>query len=300
MNRKKALFIMNPKSGTMQASKMLSEILQIFSDSGYMTSILLTAAKGDATKYAEEYAPDYDMVIVSGGDGTLNEVVDGLMNAKIDKPVGYIPAGSTNDFAASLGLPKTVIKAAEKVVSGETKALDIGDFNGRHFSYVASFGAFTSTSYSVPQNMKNMLGHTAYILSGIKDLVNIHPIHAKITTDPGTENERIVEGEYIFGAICNSTSVAGIVKLDKKAVDMNDGKMEVLLVKMPMDIIELNEIITSMISSKLDSSQLEFFSAREIHVDIQKGTHWTLDGEYEEGREHNEINTIDSAIKIIC
>lgn len=300
MDRKKVLFIINPRSGTMQASKMMSDIIQIFSDNDFMTSVLMTAARGDATRFAEQYAQDYDLIVVSGGDGTLNEAIDGLINSGIRKPIGYIPSGSTNDFATSLGLPKTILEAAKRVVNGEPTDLDIGSFNGRYFSYVASFGAFTSTSYSVPQNLKNILGHNAYLLSGIKDIVNIRPIHAKITSDPGTPNEKITEGDYLFGAICNSTSVAGIVKLDKQDVDMNDGLMEVLLVKMPKDLLDLNEIITHMMNNNLDSRELEFFSGKSITVDIDEGTHWTLDGEYEEGNSHVEIETIRSAITLIC
>lgn len=300
MERKKVLFIMNPRSGTMQAGKMLSDIVQKFSNSGYMTSVLMTTARGDATKFAENYASNYDMLVVSGGDGTFNEAMDGVMNAGIDIPIGYIPSGSTNDFANGLGLPKTILEAADRVTNGKIKTLDIGDFNGRHFSYVASFGAFTSTTYTVPQNLKNILGHTAYILSGIKDVVNIHPIHAKVVADRGSESERIVEGNFLFGAICNSTSVGGIIHLNENDVDMNDGKMEILLIKMPKDILEMNSIIGSMMINVLDTKQIEFFSAKNIEVDIDKDTHWTLDGEYEEGAEHVEIKTLESAIKIIC
>lgn len=300
MARKKVLFIMNPKSGTMQASKMLSDIMQRFSESKFMTTMLMTSARGDATRFAEEYSKDYDMVVVSGGDGTLNETIDGILNAGVDVPIGYIPSGSTNDFAASLGLPKTIVEAAEKVCNGKPTKLDIGSFNGRHFSYVASFGAFTSTSYSVPQNLKNIFGHAAYILSGIKDIVNIHPIHAKITADPGTDHERVVEGDYLFGGICNSRSIAGIVQLSRDEVDMNDGLMEALLIPMPNDLFEVNDIIAGMTASNLEAMGAIFFSAESFEVEIQNGTHWTLDGEYEKGAEKINIETMKSAITIIC
>ena len=298
--RNKALLIMNPKSGTMQASKMLSDILQKFSECNYMTTVLMTTTRGDATRYAENYAADYDLLVVAGGDGTFNEVIEGVKEKNIDIPIGYIPSGSTNDFANGLGLPKTILEAAERVTTGTEKTLDIGEFNGRYFSYVASFGAFTSTTYTVPQNLKNILGHTAYILSGIKDIVNIHPIHAKIVTDKGTADERTVEGDYLFGAVCNSTSVGGIIHLNEEDVDMNDGKMEVLLIKMPKDLIEMNAILGSMMINDLDTKHIDFFSAKNLEIEIDEGTHWTLDGEYEEGAKHVEINTLESAIKIIC
>lgn len=299
MEHKKLLFIMNPRSGTMQAAKLLSDIIQIFNEAGYMVTVLMTQARNDAKKWAKQYAAEYDTIVVSGGDGTFNELVDGILDSGNHPTIGYIPAGSTNDFAISLGLPRTIQEAARRVVEGTASDLDIGSFNGRHFSYVASFGAFTSTSYSVPQNLKNILGHSAYMLSGVKELVNIKPIHAKITADPGTPNEMVAEGDYLFGAICNCTSIAGVLKLDKMDVDMNDGLMEVFLIKMPKDLIEINSIITKVLANDLNSKEIMFFSGKNIYVEIDEGTHWTLDGEYEEGAGKVEIKTLQSAIKII-
>lgn len=296
---KKLLFIINPRSGTMQAAKLLAEIIQIFSDAGYLTTVLMTKASGDAKQFVIDYHDMADTIVCSGGDGTLNEVIDGLISCGGKCKVGYIPSGSTNDFAASMGLPKGVLAAAEHFVNGSDKNIDIGSFNGRSFSYVASFGAFTSTSYKVPQNIKNILGHTAYILQGAKDIVGIKPIHAKIFADEGTPNEQVCEGDYIFGAICNSTSVAGILKLDKFDVDMNDGLMEILLVKMPKNLVGINEIIVDMMNGTLRSSEIEFFSARDVRVEIEEGTHWSLDGEYEEGADEVFIKTLRSAITML-
>jgi YegS/Rv2252/BmrU family lipid kinase len=297
--RKKLLLIMNPKSGVMLAPKYLSEIVERLSRAGYLTQILMTEARGDARDFAAEYGGEVDVVAVSGGDGTLNEVIDGMLSAGHRTSIGYIPSGSTNDFATSIGLTGSIFDCVDNIIEGEAKPLDIGCFNGRYFSYVASFGAFTSTSYSVPQNIKNMLGHTAYILGGIKDILTIKPVHARIVTDKGTEYEHVCEGDFIFGAVCNSRSVDGILKLDKQPIDMSDGLMEVLLVRMPHDLIKLNDIAVNMLNGTLHSSQIEFFSARNIEVDIQPGTHWTLDGEYEEGMDHCVISTVESAIRLI-
>ena len=277
--RDRILFIMNPKSGTMQAFRYLAGMLQMYSDAGFYTSVLMTQASGDAREFAIQYASEVETIVVSGGDGTLNEVIDGVITAETPVRIGYIPSGSTNDFA-----PQT---------------FDVGSFTGRYFSYVASFGAFTSTSYSVPQNLKNIMGHTAYVLQGIRDIVNIKKIHAKIVTDHGTPNEEIHEGDYIFGAICNSTSVGGLLKLDTFDVDMNDGMMEVLLIESPASLIELNEMVRALLDGSLDAPNIQFFSARDIEVDIEPGTHWTLDGEYEEGADHVEIHTLQSAIELI-
>ena len=180
------LLIMNPKSGTMQAARYLKDIIQLYSDAGYLTTVLMTQKSGDARDFAIRFSAEADIVVVSGGDGTLNEVIDGVITCGSDTKIGYIPSGSTNDFASSVGLPKGIMDAAQVVLSGTPTTFDIGSFNGRYFSYVASFGAFTSTSYSVPQNLKNIMGHTAYVLQGIRDIVNIKKISAKIITDEGT------------------------------------------------------------------------------------------------------------------
>lgn len=298
-NRKKILLIMNPKSGMMLAPKYLSEIVERFSKAGFLTQILMTQARGDARDFAIQYGGEVDIVAVSGGDGTLNEVIDGMISAGHRTSLGYIPSGSTNDFANSIGLTGSIFDCVDTIIEGKASPLDIGCFNGRYFSYIASFGAFTSTSYSVPQNVKNMLGHTAYILGGIKDILTIKPVHARILTDRGTPDEHFCEGDFIFGAVCNSRSVAGILKLDKQDVDMSDGLVEVLLVRMPHDLIKLNEIAVNMLNGTLHSDQIDFFSAKNIEVDIEPGTHWTLDGEYEEGQDHCEVSTVPEAISLI-
>ena len=298
-DRKKLLFIMNPKSGVMQAPKYMSEIIGRFSGAGFLTQVLMTTGHGDARDFAEEYGGEVDRVVVSGGDGTLNEVIDGLLSGGHTTPIGYIPAGSTNDFAHSVGLPKNILDCADTAVKGTAAPVDIGSFNGRYFSYVASFGAFTSTTYSVPQNLKNIFGHAAYVMGGVKELANLHPIHAKITLEKGTPDEEVHEGDYVLGAGCNSKSIGGILRLDKLDVDMNDGRMEVMMVKMPRDILDLSDIATSMLSGNFNSHQIETLSAHEVTVEIESGVHWTLDGEYEEGAELCEIKTVQSAVQLI-
>ena len=297
--RQRLLLIMNPRSGVMLAPKHLSDIVGRFSKAGYITEVLFTEAKGDAREFAMAYGGSVDTVAVSGGDGTLNEVIDGLLSAGHKTKIGYIPSGSTNDFANSIGLSKYIFDCADTIVEGTPQNVDIGSFNGRYFSYVASFGAFTSTTYSVPQNLKNIFGHAAYVMGGIRELASLRPIHTKVTADPGTENERIYEGDYVLGAICNSRSVGGILNLEKLEVDMNDGLMEGLLVKMPRDLIELNDIAVSTLGGSFKSHQIDTFSAANVRVEIDKGTHWTLDGEYEEGSDVCEIKTLESAISLI-
>ncbi len=297
--REKLLFILNPKAGQMQAVKFLPEIIQAFEEGGFLPSVMFTSKSGDARHFAAKYAVDFDLVVCAGGDGTLNEVIEGLMDVGIKRKIGYIPAGSTNDFAASIGLPKGIMDAVSVVVSGKPKTFDIGNFNGRHFSYVASFGAFTSTSYSVPQNIKNIMGHTAYVLQGIKNIVNIKPILMKLVADEGTPNETKIEGDYIFGAVCNARSLAGILSLDSFDIDMNDGLLEVLLIKSPENLIELNAVVKSLIDGTLETEQIKFFSAKEVKITMVDPVDWTVDGEFAEGAREVKVTTVRSAIELI-
>lgn len=291
---KKNLIIMNPFSGKREANKYLTDIIDIFTKSGYMTTILTTTERGDGTVYASRYAGEFDLITCIGGDGTFNEVVAGLLDSGERVPVGYIPAGSTNDFANSLKLSTNILKATEDIVKGRLKTLDIGSFNGRKFSYVASFGAFTQTSYSTPQSVKNMLGHLAYILEGATSLTSIKPQHLKIEA-----NGMPYEDDYIFGAISNSTSLAGILTLDPQYVDMNDGLFELLLVRSPKNPIELAEIVYMLTTQNYESNKITFVNADSFTIYADENMDWSLDGEYQEGCERIEIENLHNAIDIV-
>ena len=291
---KKNLIIMNPFSGKREANKYLTDIIDIFTKGGYMTTILTTTERGDGTVYASRYAGEFDLITCIGGDGTFNEVVAGLLDSGERVPVGYIPAGSTNDFANSLKLSSNILKATEDIVKGRLKTLDIGSFNGRKFSYVASFGAFTQTSYSTPQSVKNMLGHLAYILEGATSLTSIKPQHLKIEA-----NGMPSEDDYIFGAISNSTSLAGILTLDPQYVDMNDGLFELLLVRSPKNPIELAEIVYMLTTQNYESNKITFVNADSFTIYADENMDWSLDGEYQEGCERIEIENLHNAIDIV-
>ena len=291
---KKNLMIMNPCSGKRQANKFLTDMVELFTENGYMTTVLTTTARGDGTLYAAEHGGDFDLITCVGGDGTFNEVVAGIVESNRKIPVGYIPAGSTNDFANSLGLSTDVMKAAQDIINGEKISLDIGSFNGRKFSYVASFGAFTQTSYSTPQSVKNMLGHLAYILEGVTSLTSIRPQHLRIEA-----NGVVYDGDYIFGAVSNSTSLAGILTLSPEYVDMGDGLFELLLVKMPRNLIELTEIIYVLTAQKYESDKLTFINSSEFKVIASEDMAWSLDGEYQQGCREIEIKNMHHAIELI-
>lgn len=291
---KRVLIILNPCSGTKQANKNMVEILQVFGKNGYETEVAVTGKAGDAVEIARTKAECVDLIVAIGGDGTFNEVLSGVMASGVDVKLGYIPAGSTNDFATSLGLSREVVKAANDIVSGEAKTLDVGSFDGRIFSYVASFGAFTKASYEAPQSIKNALGHVAYILQGIKDIPSIKGEQLWFKMNQGTYG-----GKYIFGAISNSTSVGGILTLDESLVDMNDGKFEVLLIKSPSNLIELNQIIFALTTSNYNSPMISFFSTEEVEIIADEDMPWTLDGEYQEGKDNIIVKNIHNAIRLV-
>ena len=292
---KRLLLIMNPTAGTKKANPHLPEILSVFGRAGYECLTFMTGKRGDGTQLAMRYAEQSDLVVCIGGDGTFNEVISGLVRIGSRTPVGYIPAGSTNDFAASLGLPKNVVEAAQSIVAGSPAAYDVGRFRDRYFTYVASFGAFTRTSYATSQSVKNALGHLAYVLGGVKELSSLRRYHVAMTLD-GSRKE---EGDYIFGAVSNSTSVGGILTLDPSQVDMNDGLFEVLLVRYPENMAKLAQTVVALTSHKYDHPSLIFRPASRILVEAAPEMDWTLDGEFAKGGAQIEIENLHSAVRIM-
>ena len=292
---KKLLFVINPCAGMRKASKVLPEILAEFNRAEFDVRVYVTADQGDAIGAVEKLSEGMDLVVCCGGDGTFNETITGLMNAGRQIPVGYIPAGSTNDFATSLGLSADCVEAARQIVEGTPNLYDAGRFGDRYFSYVASFGAFTKASYSTPQSVKNLLGHVAYLLEGMQEISQIRKLHVKLTLD----GEEVLEDDYLFGAICNSTSVGGIMTLDPNQVDLTDGKFEVLLIRAPRTLQEISECLLAVQKQQYNSSMMTFRTASHITVEADPSMPWTLDGEKEEGHESVEIRNLHKAIRII-
>ena len=292
---KKMLFVINPYAGMRKGSKALTDILGEFNRADFDVRVYVTAGQGDAATAVETMGSGMDMVVCCGGDGTFNETITGLLRAGLDIPVGYIPSGSTNDFAASLGLSADPVEAARQIVEGTPNRYDAGKFGQRYFSYVASFGAFTKTSYSTPQSVKNMLGHMAYLLEGIQELSQIRKHHVKLTLD----GETVLEDDYLFGAVCNSTSVGGIVTLDPEQVDLRDGRFEVMLVREPKNLQEISECLLAVQKGQYNCAMMTFRTASHITVEADPEMPWTLDGEKEEGHEAVEIRNLHRAISII-
>ena len=292
---KKMLFILNPCAGTKRASRSLPDILTVFNRADYDVRVYITQGPGDAKRAVKEMAAGMELVVCCGGDGTFNETISGILETGLQLPVGYIPAGSTNDFAASLGLSGDLITAANTVVAGTPQDYDAGLFGSRYFSYVASFGAFTRTSYTTPQSVKNAFGHTAYLLEGIQELSQIRKQHVKLTLDSG----EVLEDDYLFGAICNSTSVGGIMSLDPKQVDLRDGKFEVLLIKAPKTLQDIPECLLAVQKQQYNSRMMTFRSASAVTVEADPAMLWSLDGERCQGSGHIAVQNLHKAITIM-
>ena len=280
------LFIFNPRSGKGQIRNKLMDIIDVFVKGGYEVVVHPTQGAKDAEKMAKIMAEEVDLIVCSGGDGTLDEAVTGMMQSEVRTPLGYIPAGSTNDFANSLEIPKDMIQAAKTAVLGVPFSCDVGEFNGDYFIYVAAFGIFTDVSYATSQELKNALGHVAYILEGAKRLHTIKSYHMRVEYD-GNE----IEGDFLLGMITNSTSVGGFKNMTGKDVKLDDGLFEVTLIHKPKNIIELNTIIASLTNLKDETDLIDSFRADSVKFYSEEEIPWTLDGEF--GGDHKEVQIKD-------
>lgn len=298
MNGKKLLLIINPCAGKNSKRVKALDIINKLSKADYDFNIKTTKCQGDATTIVKDCANDYDLIVCCGGDGTLNETINGML--KIDKriPLGYIPSGSTNDLATTLGIPIGVGEATDLILSGKTNGYDIGKINDRYFTYIASFGIATELSYSTPQKLKNMFGHAAYMINGfgvklIPTLKNFKPIHMVIEHDNG-----VVEGDFYFGSLSNSTSVAGLVKFDKQNVKLNDGYFELFLVKGLKRNTDAFQMLHKAIKQDYDGEQMMLIKTKKVKITTYATIPWTLDGEFGGNHSNVELEVIHDAITV--
>lgn len=294
MPSRRMLLVFNPKSGHAMFAPNLYEVVDQFTRSGYEVTVYPTQSAGDARELILRRAGEFDCLVCAGGDGTLNEAVDALMLCKQRPVFGFIPAGTTNDFASSLGLPKDILKAAEVITGGVNRALDIGKFGDDYFSYVAAFGLFTDVSYATPQSAKNVLGHLAYLLEGVKRLGSVQSY--RCTVDLG---EEILEGEYIFGMVSNSLSVGGFQIPSETPIRMDDGIFEISLLQMPTSFIDLQNIIASLLNQERYTKSLIIRQAGRVTITTEESLAWTLDGEYGGEFSRVEISNCHKAIEIM-
>jgi YegS/Rv2252/BmrU family lipid kinase len=279
---RKLLFVFNPEAGKGQIKNKLFPVLNIFSKQGCEVTVYPTQEHGDAMRMVEKKAGRFDLVVCSGGDGTLDEVVSGMMHREKRVDIGYIPSGTANDFATSLKLPKDMLKAAEIAVGGEAFACDIGRLNHMQFVYIAAFGLFTEISYGTPQEWKNLLGHAAYFLNGAMSLQSYKSYEMRVEC-----NEEVMEGEFIYGMVTNSTSVGGFPNMAGRNVLLNDGLFEITLIKAPKNPVELSEILGCLTKLIDDSPLIYSAKADRIRFEAKENVAWTIDGEF--GGEHKEV-----------
>ena len=272
---KKLLLVFNPRAGREDFRANLYEAIELFTKNGYEVTARPTFAPLEAQDIVASRAGDFDLVVCSGGDGTLNEAVSGLMRIENRPPLGYIPSGSTNDFASSLGLPRDILQAAAMIVNGEPRRIDAGSFNDRWFTYVAAFGLFTDVTYETPQGLKNVFGHTAYLLEGVRRLGSIQAYSCRVQTE-----KESFHGSFMFGMVTNSTQVAGFKMREERAVCLDDGLFEMVLVKRPRSLADRRDIAASLSSNQLLSESLIVRKVRSVRFSAEEPISWTLDGEF--------------------
>lgn len=273
---KKLLFLFNPIAGKGAVKGHLPGILDVFTKEGWLTTAYPTQCRGDTARVAAELGGQYERVVCCGGDGTLNETISGLLTLQDPPVLGYIPAGSTNDFSRNLGLPKVLEDAAHIAVTGPVRRSDVGQFNNKTFIYVAAFGAFTDVSYDTPQEFKNMFGHLAYLMEGVKHLGSIKSYPVTLIHDGGT-----VEGDFFYGMVSNTISVGGFKNPLATDVSLDDGLFEVLLIRRPKSLTELQSFVTTLQQkAPVDGGAIVSFTTSKLQITCQEPLPWTLDGEY--------------------
>ena len=291
---KNLLFIYNPYSGKGMIKENLSDIVDCFVKHGYQVEVYPTQQRLDAKEKVIHFAYQYDMIVCSGGDGTLNEVISGLMELPERPVLGYIPAGSTNDFAQGIRLPKSMIEAASVAVNGMQISVDIGGFGKKKFVYIAAFGAFTDVSYMTPQEMKNVLGHPAYIIEAVTKLTSLRTYHMSVSYENGN-----VEGDFLYGMVTNSVSVGGFKGITGKNVVIDDGMFEVMLIKQPKSPLDLQLILGALLGMDIKTDSVISFKASKIIFDADDNVPWVLDGEYGGSPKRVKVVNHNKAIKIM-
>ena len=293
---KKLLLIVNPVAGRGAYKPAFADALQLLDEGGYRTTVFFTGGPEDATRIARDHGPNFDAVACIGGDGTLSEVMAGLIQIPDPPPLGYLPMGTANDVATTLGIPKNdPVGAARRFLAGEAHPYDVGSFGEKdHFAYIAAFGAFTQVSYATPQAQKKALGHLAYVLQGAALLPYIETYHTRVEYDGG-----VLEEDLVYGSMSNSTSVAGIVRLRDEMVALGDGLSELVLVKDPGDLFALSELADSVLSQRFDSDKLIILHTRKARFTFEKPVPWTRDGE--DGGMHQtlELRNLQAPIRFV-
>lgn len=292
---KKLLLIVNLHAGKKEIKNALDEVIDLFVSYDIIPSVITTQAQGFATEFIENYGSNYDFVVCIGGDGTFNETLNGVLSLNKALPIGYLPSGSVNDFARSLALKTDFLEGAKKIVDFSLHELDVGELNGKYFAYVAAVGAFTAISHQTPQNLKNIFGHFAYYLEGLKNLSDLrHTYHLRIIAD-----DEIIEDDFIFLAISNAYLLGGIMPLDEKDISFSDGKFELILIKAPKNPVEIQKILLSLHTKVYDERYIRFVHATSFEISSEVAIEWTIDGESAGLFKNVRINVLNKKLKMI-
>jgi len=290
------MLLANPHSGKGQVKNALVDIISCFNDAGYIVTVFIPGKDGENSiqNIAKTYGGEYDIVVAVGGDGTLSETVNGLMKCYQLPAVGYIPMGSTNDMASSLTIPKSPVAAAKSIINGTPEPYDMGFYDNKYFTYIIAFGAFTSVTYTTPQDLKNTFGHAAYVLEAVTKLQTIKPVKTRVEYDDG-----VIEGKFVFGAVANSTSIAGLVKLAPEDVSLNDGVFEVLLIREPMSLTDLGLILSSILTKDFKSDKVYLLHTKNVKFTFETPVTLTRDGEHGGTYSELTVTNIPHAISIV-
>ena len=294
MTNKRVLMIINPKAGQMTFKNSYYTVSKKLSDAGFDVIMHFTSRRGDATETVLRLGGECDMIIACGGDGTFNEAVNGLMQLQREVPIGYLPCGTTNDFASSLGISGTASKIADQIIKEQFVSIDAGKFNDRYFTYTASFGMFTSASYDTPQNLKNAFGHLAYVLNGAMHIGNIPKIKMRVEVDNYSE-----EGVYYYGGVTNTLTIGGLYTLPEKEVLLNDGKLELIMIRVPKQPqFELGPTLMNLMARNYNDPNILFMHGSEFVFTSEEDVAFTLDGEYGGSGQKNVIRCVDHAYSV--
>ncbi|MBQ8400060.1 MAG: YegS/Rv2252/BmrU family lipid kinase [Clostridia bacterium] len=293
MEKRKVLLIVNPRAGKMTFRNSFYSVVRKLSDAGCDVNVHFTTACGDATETVVQRGGDFDSIVCCSGDGTLNETITGMLRLGKQIPLGYIPCGSTNDFAATLGIVGTPSRICDDIISGNDVVIDAGQFNDRYFTYAASFGAFTAISYETPQGLKNALGHFAYVLNGAKELISIPRVKMKVITDDYEE-----EGTFFYGGVTNTTSIGGLYSLPEEEIFLDDGHFELLMIREPKHYQEYSETLLNLAVRNFDDPNILYLHAKEIRFESEEPVSFTLDGEFGGSGRSNTIKVLNKAIRV--
>ena len=293
---KNTLLIMNPCSGTEIGRKSSEKIVEQLSAMGYSVTLMKTKYKGHATEIAEEFGENYDLIICCGGDGTLNEIINGIAKLSANIPVAYIPNGTTNDTAKTLSLPTSLSGSIKTIQNGVYNKCDIGNFNGRRFFCAVTFGFGARASFKTKQWLKNSVGHFAYIISNIMRLSDIKPIEMSVELDDGKK----ISGKFVFGAVINTRSVGGVFKIDKNVFRINDGKFEVVLVRKLKSIAELPPVLTKLIKKEYDNEKILLLQSDHVKFTSPQKVSWLIDGEFGGDLTEATVDNEHQAIEFCC